>query len=47
MLRVTVSIGVASLAESAATDKVGILKCADRRLYRAKAEGRDRTVDRD
>ncbi len=45
-LRVTASVGVASLADSLDKDKAGLLNCADRRLYRAKAEGRNRTVGR-
>lgn len=46
-LRVTVSVGVTSLAESGARDKSELLKCVDRRLYRAKSDGRNRTVDQE
>lgn len=46
-LQVTASVGVASLADSPDKDKAGLLKCADRRLYRAKTEGRNRTVGHD
>ena len=41
-MRVTTSIGAAALDE--ASDVVDLLRLADRRLYAAKAEGRDRTV---
>ncbi|KPF96832.1 diguanylate cyclase [Rhodopseudomonas sp. AAP120] len=41
---VTASFGVATLREAA--DWTALYKLADGRLYRAKAEGRDRTVDR-
>jgi diguanylate cyclase (GGDEF)-like protein len=40
---VTVSIGVASFPEDGAT-ALEILACADRRLYEAKAKGRDRVI---
>ena len=39
----TVSIGVAMTPQHADTTE-GLLKCADKALYRAKAEGRNRVV---
>jgi diguanylate cyclase (GGDEF)-like protein len=44
-VRVTVSIGVASWSEASSPSNT--LALADRRLYRAKAEGRNRVVDKD
>ncbi|QCK86443.1 GGDEF domain-containing protein [Phreatobacter aquaticus] len=43
---VTVSIGVASVSADT-SDLLDLFSCADRRLYRAKAEGRDRVVAAD
>lgn len=42
--RVTVSIGVAGLIETGATDEQSLLRAADVALYRAKDAGRDRVV---
>jgi diguanylate cyclase (GGDEF)-like protein len=43
-IRVTASIGVASLACSAQADRASLLATADARLYRAKELGRNRVV---
>lgn len=40
----TVSVGVATFPDDAKTSD-GLIQCADQRLYRAKAEGRNRVVD--
>ncbi len=45
-LRVTVSVGVASFP-AVGEDENGLLAAADRALYRAKAEGRDRVIAAD
>ncbi|MEW8506914.1 MAG: diguanylate cyclase [Candidatus Thiodiazotropha sp.] len=43
-VRVTISIGLASLAQLTATSPEGLLKAADTALYEAKGQGRNRTV---
>jgi diguanylate cyclase (GGDEF)-like protein len=43
-LRVTSSVGVASLACSPKKDKQALIALADQRLYRAKESGRNRVV---
>ena len=43
---VSISVGVAALPEQA-SDAEGLLRIADRALYRAKREGRDRVVNAD
>lgn len=45
-VRVTVSVGVASLDECATQTLDALLALADARLYRAKRDGRNRVVDR-
>ena len=45
-VRTTVSIGVARMPEDGPTPE-DVLRCADRRLYRAKAQGRNRVVRKD
>ncbi len=41
---VTVSIGAASWVPEAGSDPASLLRCADQRLYQAKAEGRNRAI---
>ena len=43
-LPVTVSIGVAGLADTESPTQAGLLSTADRNLYAAKHRGRDRVV---
>lgn len=43
-LRITASFGVAMWSEARPANKAGLLAAADRRLYRAKSEGRNRVV---
>ncbi len=44
--RITISMGIATFPDNGdSADE--LIKCADRRLYRAKAEGRNKVMDRD
>jgi diguanylate cyclase len=43
-IKVTVSIGVASFSETLSSEEA-LIRAADKNLYRAKEEGRNRVVD--